>query len=186
MNKTQITGAAYSRGAIILHWLIAVLIVLNFVAAWISEDMPKEDAAQVMANHKAIGLTILLLSVLRLVWRFVHKPPPLLESLKAWEAALAKVVHWLFYFLIIATPITGWGMASAGRKGEPVSWFGIIDIPALPVAHDRETAGIFHESHEVLATLMIFLLVLHVAAALKHQFLDRDATMARMLPFLRR
>ena len=179
-------NARYTRGAIAFHWIIAILIILNFVGAWIAEDMPKAEAAQVMAMHKASGLTILALSVLRIVWRLMNRAPPLVDTLKAWEAALAKVTHALFYFLMIGIPLTGWAMSSAGMKGAPIGWFGLFDIPALPVAHDRATAGVFHESHEVLATLMLVLLGLHVAAALKHQFLDRDGTMSRMLPFLKR
>lgn len=184
MNRPSTATAGYTRGAVALHWIIAALIILNFIAAWISEDLPKAEAMQVMGNHKAIGLTILFLTVLRIVWRIMHRPPPLLESLKAWEAAVARVVHTLFYFVMIAIPLSGWGMVSAGGKGAPVSWFGIFDVPALRVNHDRATGGAFHEAHEVLATLMLALFVLHVAAALKHQFFDRDGTLARMLPFL--
>lgn len=186
MNKSSTQSARYNGVAIAFHWIITVLIALNFVGAWIAEDMPKEDAMQVMANHKAFGLTILLLSVLRIAWRLIHKAPPLVDTLKTWEVALAKVTHALFYFLMVAIPVTGWAMASAGMKGAPIGWFGIFEIPALPVAHDRATAGIFHESHEVLATLMLVLFALHVVAALKHQFVDRDGTMARMSPFPRR
>lgn len=179
MEKSQ-----YSRGAVLLHWLIALLIALNFVAAWVAEDMPKAEKMQVMGNHKAIGLTILALTIVRIVWRLMHKAPPLSSALSAWEVALARVVHLLFYFLMLFIPLTGWGMVSGG--GNPVSWFGLFAVPALPVGSDKALAGIFHESHEVLATVMLVLIGLHVLGALKHQLLDRDDTMARMVPFLRR
>jgi cytochrome b561 len=185
METTASAAERYSRGAVILHWLIAVLIVLNFVAAGVAEDMPKAEAAQVMANHKAIGITILLLTLVRLGWRFVRPPPPLVETLKAWEAAVAKVTHTLFYFLMVAIPVAGWGLHSAASGGKPVSVFGIFAMPALPVGHDKPTIGVFHEAHELTAGLMFLLFWLHVAAALKHQFLDKDATLRRMLPFMK-
>ncbi|HEX4846826.1 MAG TPA: cytochrome b/b6 domain-containing protein, partial [Novosphingobium sp.] len=141
MDTAASSAARYSRGAIALHWIIALLIVLNFVVAWLAEDAPKEDAAVMMGNHKAIGITILALTVARIVWRLTHKAPPLLESLKAWEAALAKVTHGLFYLLMIAIPVAGWGLASAYGKGKPVSMFGLFDVPALPVGHDKATVG---------------------------------------------
>ena len=181
MEPDAASAARYSRGAIAFHWAIALLIIANFLIAWRAEDLPKPEAYGVMAYHKAIGITVLLLTVGRIVWRLTHRPPPLLESLKAWEAALAKVTHALFYILMIAVPVAGWGLHSAyGAK--PVSLFGVIDFPALPVGQDKATAGLFHELHEIFATLMLALFVLHVLAALKHQFIDRDGTLRRITP----
>lgn len=186
MSQASPAAARYSRGAIAFHWTIAVLIMLNFAAAWVADDAPKEAARQIMGNHKAFGLLILLLSVLRIVWRLTHRPPPLADTLKTWEAAAAKVVHTLFYVLIVAIPLTGWAMASAFSGGEPIGFFGLFDIPGLPMAADKQTAGVFHEVHELLATLTLALLALHIGGALKHQFIDRDATLGRMIPWLRR
>jgi cytochrome b561 len=185
METSAPSADRYSRGAVILHWLIAVLIVLNFAAAAVAEDMPKAEAAQVMANHKAIGITVLLLTLVRIAWRFARPIPPLVETLKAWEAAVAKVTHWLFYFLMLAIPVAGWGLHSAASGGKPVSVFGVFNMPALPVGYDKPTIGVFYEAHEITATLMFLLFWLHVAAALKHQFLDKDATMRRMLPWMK-
>lgn len=184
MNTETISAARYSRGAIILHWLIAVLIVLNFVGAWVSEDMPKPDRAMIMGYHKAIGITILMLTVLRIAWRVAHRPPPMVETLKTWEAALARVTHAAFYFLMLAIPLSGWAMVSAFGKGKGVSYFGLFTLPALPVAHDKPTAEMFYEMHEVLGTLMLVLLALHVVGALKHHFIDKDGTMRRMVPWI--
>jgi cytochrome b561 len=185
METAATPADRYSRGAVILHWLIAVLIVLNFLAAAVAEDMPKAEAAQVMANHKAIGITVLLLTLLRIGWRFARPTPPLVETLKAWEAAVAKVTHSLFYFLMLAIPVAGWGLHSAASGGKPVSVFGLFSMPALPVGYDKPTIGVFHEAHEITATLMFLLFWLHVAAALKHQLLDKDGTMRRMLPWMK-
>lgn len=185
MEPSTTAAARYSRGAIVLHWVIAILIMLNFLGAWQAEDLPKAEAMAIMAGHKAMGITILTLSVLRLIWRLAYRPPPLIESLKAWEAAVAKVTHFAFYFLTIAVPLAGWCMHSAGSGGKPVSWFGLFDIPALPVSADKPTTGMFHEMHEIFAFAMLLLIVLHVGAALKHQFLDHDGTMRRVVPWLK-
>lgn len=184
MESANSSAARYSRGAIVLHWLIAVLIVLNIAAAWVSEGMSKADRAMVMGNHKAIGITVLALTLLRVVWRLMHRPPPLLESLKAWEAALSRVVHAGFYFLMLAIPLTGWAMSSAFSKGAGVSLFGLVTVPALPVGYDKPTAGLFAELHTLLAYGMIALITLHVAGALKHQVIDKDGTLRRMVPWM--
>lgn len=173
----------YSRGAIILHWLIALLIIGNFVGAWTSEDLPRDQRMIMMGYHKATGIVILLLTLVRIGWRLINPAPPLLETLKTWEAAFARVTHVLFYVLMLAVPLAGLGLHSAFGQGKPVSIFGLFDFPALPVGIDKPTIGLFHELHEVTATAMLVLLGLHVAAALKHQFLDRDGTLARMKPF---
>ena len=175
-------GAAmrYSTGAIILHWLIAVLIALNFAAAWVAEDLPKPEQMQVMANHKAIGITVLLLTLVRIGWRLMHVAPPLSPHLKTWEAGLAKAVYGLLYLVMLALPVTGWGMHLTGSGGKPVNVFGVFAYPGLPVAHDKALSDVFHEMHGLFATLMLALLFLHVAGALKHQFIDRDGEMRRM------
>jgi cytochrome b561 len=185
METAANSADRYSRGAVILHWLIAVLIVLNFVLAGMADDLPKAEAAGIMANHKAVGISVLLLTLVRIAWRFVRPMPPLVETLKAWEAAVAKVTHSLFYFLMLAIPVAGWGLHSAASGGKPVSVFGLFSMPALPVGYDKPTIGVFHEAHEITATLMFLLFFLHVGAALKHQFFDKDGTMRRMLPWMK-
>jgi cytochrome b561 len=184
MSTTDSAGR-YSRGAIILHWVIALMIVGNFIGAWTAEDLPRDQKIVIMGYHKASGILIMLLTLVRIGWRLTHRPPALAETLKAWEAALARVTHSLFYFLMIAVPVAGWGLHSAYGKGKPVSIFGLFDFPALPVGSDKPTIGVFGDLHENLAIVMLVLAALHVLGALKHQFLDRDGTLARMLPFLR-
>lgn len=181
MEITEPAAARYSRGAIVLHWTIALLIIGNVAGAWLAEGMPKPDRAPIMGLHKAFGITILLLSLVQIGWRLTHKPPPLVATLKVWEAALAKVTHWLFYILILVLPLSGWAFVSSAGAGKPVSIFGLFNLPALPVGADKPTIGTFKEMHEVLGYLMVALLLLHVVGALKHHFLDRDATLRRML-----
>lgn len=175
-------ASRYSRGAMFFHWTIAVLIILNFIGAFVAEDLPKPEAAQIMGAHKAMGITILILSIGRLVWRFTKPVLPLSAGLKAWEIALAKVTHSLLYFLMIAIPASGWIMHSAFSGGKPISFFGLFSYPGLPIAQDKATGGLFNEVHEVMAFAMLALLALHLAGALKHQFIDRDGSIWRMLP----
>lgn len=170
--------ARYSTVAIALHWLIAGLIIANFVVAGMAEDMPKAEAGAFMATHKSIGISVLLFSLFRLFWRVGHKPPPLPETIAGWQAGLGKAVHWIFYFLMIAVPLSGWLMASAHPKAPPVEFFGLFDA-TLPVGKDEALAGVGHDAHEILTKPLFFLILLHIIGALKHQFLDR-------LPFVRR
>jgi cytochrome b561 len=168
----------YSTVAIAMHWLIAGLIIANFVIANIAEDMPRAEAGAYMASHKALGISILLFSLFRLFWRLGHKPPPLPDSIAGWQAAAGKAVHWLFYFLMIAVPLSGWIMSSAHPKAPPVAFFGLFDA-TLPTGKNEQLAGLGHDAHEVLTKPLFLLIVLHIIAALKHQFVDR-------LPFIRR
>lgn len=174
----------YTSVAIALHWVIAALIASNFILVWTAGGMARAGRMELMAYHKAIGLTILILSVIRILWRISHRPPPLSASLAAWEKVLARAVHSLFYFLMIAMPLTGWAMVSTG--GQPVSMFGLFEMPALPVGSDKATGGAFHEVHEIFGFAFLALIALHVLGALKHQFMDRDGTMGRMIPALRK
>ena len=180
MNRPA--AARYSLGAIILHWLIALLIGLNFAAAWVADSLPKPQAAQIMGNHKAIGLIVLALTLVRIGWRMAHSPPPLAETLKAWEVALARVVHALFYLLMLAIPLTGWAMHSAHSGGKAVGVFGLFAIPGLPLGESKPLAETFEAMHGTLTTLLLVLLALHVAGALKHQLFDKDRALQRMLP----
>jgi cytochrome b561 len=172
----------YSLGAMAFHWVIAILIILNFVGALEADELEGAEKAWAMAGHKAFGITILVLSLMRIVWRLTHRPPPPAESLKSWEVALSRVVHWLFYFLIVAVPLAGWAQHSAATGGAPVSIFQMFDFPGLPLAKDKATFGVFHEIHEILAFLMAGLLVLHILGALKHQFIDKVPSLGRMFP----
>jgi cytochrome b561 len=143
--------------------------------------MPRPERMQIMANHKSIGLTVLFLTVIRVAWRIMHRSPALQRSLQPWEKGLARLVHALFYLLMIGIPLTGWSMVSSGG---PVRVFGLFQVPALPVPTTDTAGDTFHDVHVKLAWLMLGLFVLHVMGALKHHFLDRDRTLGRMIPFL--
>jgi cytochrome b561 len=171
----------YSIIAIAMHWLIAGLIIANFVIANIAEDMPRAEAGAYMAFHKALGISVFLFSLFRLFWRLGHKPPPLPDSIAGWQAAAGKAVHLIFYFLMIAVPLSGWIMSSAHPQAPPVEFFGLFDV-TLPTGKNEDLADVGHDAHETLTKALFLLILLHVAGALKHQFIDRLPFIPRMWP----
>jgi cytochrome b561 len=196
----------YTTVAIILHWLIAFCILwMIWIGLWMTGAINSTDPAEKAAAyqgyqfHKSLGLTILALSLVRLVWRLTHKTPPLAEHMPAWEKFAARAAHVLFYVIMIGIPLTGWVYVSTGWSFEydrafsiPTVWFGLFTVPHLPgfaEAADetkKAAAGASMEVHELLAYFTLALAALHIAAALKHHLFDRDDTLAHMLPFLRR
>lgn len=175
-------AARYNRVAMTFHWAIAALIVVNVVIGLFGDAFPAELRGSSMGYHKAAGITVLFLSLGRLAWRLMNPPPPFSSHLKRWERWLASATHHLFYVLMIGVPLAGWLYVSAATKPRPLTFFGLFDIPFLPVARTEAGAGLFNEVHEVLAFVTIGLLLLHVAGALKHQFIDRDNELGRMVP----
>lgn len=182
----------YSRGAILLHWIIAILLIGQIAGGLYMVGIPKEAAAlkyQVFQLHKSFGITILLLTIVRLAWRFTHRPPKLPETMPGWEKAAARGSHFLFYVLLLVIPLLGWAYVSVAPLNVPTELFGIIDWPHLPffagVTNRKEVADFFAESHEIAAKVTIVLLALHVGAALKHHFISGDNVLARMLPLVR-
>ncbi|GAA0733041.1 cytochrome b [Sphingomonas japonica] len=169
----------YTGGAIAFHWSIAVLVLVNVAIGLFGESLLAGIPNQ-MPVHKAIGITVLVLSIARTGWRIAHPAPPPPATLPGWQRLAARISHGAFYILLIALPLTGWLMVSGTEKRRELSWFGLFDIPYLPVGTAAGDAG--HELHEMLGLLMAALIVLHVAAALRHHFVLRDGTLARMLP----
>lgn len=171
--------ARYSKGAMLLHWLIAILVIANWQIAEKAHEGPREQAGAVMYWHIAIGMLILLLTVVRIVWRLTHARPPLGDHLAQWEKLLAKAVHAIFYFLLIGLPLLGWiGVSGEGGK---VDMFGIVwpSIGGL----DRKGGHGLLEVHQTLGNIMVWLIGLHVLGALKHHFWDKDGELWRMLPW---
>ncbi|MCE3288128.1 MAG: cytochrome [Caulobacter sp.] len=184
----------YSAVAMTFHWAIAALIIANVALAWTADEMPRSMAAGLMAWHKTFGITVLILSIGRLAWRLTHRPPVLNPHLKAWERWLAHTVHWGFYVLMIGLPLTGWALSSASPliKVYPIDMYGLFHWPAIgPLANlppDQMKAAheTWEEIHHLLAKVMIYgLIPLHILGALKHQFLDKDNELGRMIPGLK-
>lgn len=174
---------AYTRTAIALHWLIAALILVAFPLGVYMHELPLSPRKlQLYSYHKWLGITVLLAATVRLLWRIGHRPPAPLPGPR-WQVAAAHAVHHLLYLLIVAVPLSGWLMSSA--LGFPVVWFGVLPLPDL-VAKDKELGEALKIVHQGLNFSLLALVVVHVAAALKHHFFDRDATLVRMLPLLRK
>jgi cytochrome b561 len=166
----------YGSVARTFHWTIGVLVLVNLVLG-LGHDVLK--GFPVMPIHKAIGLTVLVLTLGRIAWRLAHRPPPLPAGTARWERPAALTVHWLLYALMIVMPVTGWIMSSAGPY--PLSWFGLFDVPKFDVAKGSAFAEASHEGHELLGYLMLALALVHIAAALRHHFIRRDTILARMI-----
>ena len=171
----------YSTVAVWLHWLIAFFVIANLLLGFYHDDFGKAAERSIMWWHKSIGLTVLVLTVARLAWRLGHRPPPFDPVMKPWEIRLASLIHWLFYLMLVLIPLSGWLVASTGRS-PTTSWFGLIDVPPLPL-RGEEAHELMEEVHEILAKLMIGLIVLHVAGALKHHFEGHKHLIGRMAPW---
>jgi cytochrome b561 len=175
--------------AIALHWTIGGLILLNIGLAWTFLTLkPGLQEFRLIQLHKSVGVTVLVLSVARLVWRLANPPPRLV--LPPWQAVLSQAVHWGFYGVMIGAPLSGWVMVSASKLNLPTLLYGAIPWPYVPFVHSLppSTKAVWAQgasaTHLALAWIAYGLIVLHVSGALKHQFLDRDNLIARMAPVL--
>jgi cytochrome b561 len=177
--------STYSRVAIAFHWSIGILMIGNVLGGFLHDSFGDAAKGTIMGLHKATGILIIALTVGRLAWRLTHRPPPLAASVKAWEKGLAHAVHWTFYALMLALPMTGWLMVSYGSRKYPIDFYGLFQVPWLPVVQDKAAAGVLNERHEQLGILVAALIIVHIAAALKHHLIDRDNTIVRMLPLLK-
>lgn len=172
----------YSLISIFLHWAIAGFVVWNILLGWSMEDLPPTERFGAFQLHKSIGLTVLTLSLIRLGWRLANPAPPLPRHMAGWERVLARGTHVLFYVLIIGIPLGGWAAVSASPYNIPTLVWGVIPWPDLPLPDDKALSERIGGAHGAAVWLAIATLVLHVAGALKHQFLDRDQVLWRMLP----
>lgn len=188
---SRVDHQTYSTVAMVLHWAIAIAIVgLIAAGTWMADAIKVPEtqglAFSVYQWHKSLGLAVLVLSVLRLAWRFVKPPPPLPASMPGWERTLAGVSHTAFYVLMIGMPLLGWAMVSASPLGLPTIVFGLFEWPHIPFLADLEdkkpVEDALKTAHMAGGYLLAGLLVLHVGAALKHHFVSRDDVLARMVP----
>lgn len=179
----------YTAVAIALHWLIALAIVLLILVGWYMGDLPddapgKEELYQM---HKSFGITVLILTIARIVWRAMNPPPPLPTGLSPLERFGARVTHFGFYVLMLAMPLSGWLLVSTAYEFDIATvLFGIVswpDIPGVGFLANETGHGAVEFVHSKLAWIAIGLLVLHVAGAVKHEF-DGEGVLHRMLPGL--
>ena len=185
-NSLRLSGqisasTRYSLIAIVLHWLIALLVLSTIPLGWFGASSESATAQSATNAHKTIGVLILFLTVVRVGWRLTHKPPALPENYAPALRRIAKVTHVLFYFFLLFLPLSGWWMSSAVPDRHNFG-FGFFDIPFLPVPRGWASAGPAHFTHTNLAWVMVGLVVLHILAAMKHHFIDKDDILSRMFP----
>jgi cytochrome b561 len=195
----DVSSTRYTRTAVFLHWLIGLSILGMFAFGWymtgLPKDAPKTDTFDLFDLgiytlhlseaisprtlyfnlHKSIGVTLLALIVLRIVWRFIHKPPAPLDSWKAWERRLSGLSHKALYLIMIIVPLSGIIMSAYGKYA--VKWFGIVLIDGMDNKAIRESSL---SVHEIAGWVLLAFIILHVAGALKHAIIDKDETMSRM------
>lgn len=175
----------YNNGAVLLHWLTAAIVITQVAVGFLFAGMERgPDRAEIFTAHKTLGATILILALIRLGWRIAHPPPPYPPELPRWERVLGLWNHRLFYMLLIALPLTGLLAVSAGASAEgraTTPLLGGIPLPLIPgISEDAgERAG---GVHELLVFVTLALVLLHVAAAIKHQIQGNRAA-GRMPPF---
>ena len=190
LADTPPDAARYTRVAVVFHWLIAALIIGELAGGKIMTAMgPTTLKFELYQWHKSFGLLILALSLARLLWRLGHRPPPLPATMARWERLASHATHTAFYVFMIGVPLLGWAMVSASNAGAPSGGvptllFGVVPVPDLPVTADWAKGT--NRAHAALATAFGLLIVVHVAAALRHHFVLRDTVLMRMAPWVGR
>lgn len=172
----------YTPTAIALHWLVVFLIIGAFPLGMVMGGLPFSPLKlKLISYHKWLGVTVFILVVARLAWRATHTMPPMPASMPRWEQRAAHGLHHLLYFLLFVIPLSGWLMSSA--KGIQTVYLGVLPLPDL-LGKDKALGDLLGTVHASLNYSMLALVVVHIAAALKHQFINCDGVLARMLPFL--
>jgi cytochrome b561 len=175
--------AGYTRTAVALHWLLAALIVGNLAFGLSIVDLPLSPRKlRYFSWHKWIGVTVFVLSAARLAWRFAHPAPTLPRTMPRWERAAAHASHALLYVLFLGAPLTGWLFSSAA--GFQTVYLGVLPIPDL-IGKDKDLADALKLAQRAINYTLATTIVVHVGAALKHHFVDRDDVLARMFRFSR-
>lgn len=171
----------YTKTAMLLHWLIALMIISAFFLGLTMVAIPGFSPTKLkyFSWHKWLGVTVLALVAIRLLWRLANKPPAPLPSIPHVQHLLAEAMHYLLYFLMFAAPISGYLYSSAA--GVPVVYLKLIELPLI-IQPDPELKALLKTVHYVLVMTMAGAVVAHALAALKHHFIDRDVTLKRMLP----
>lgn len=174
----------YSTVSLVLHWGTAALVVTQLLLIAGAEEASGSERGFWMGWHKSVGITILVLTLARLAWRIANPAIPLPESTPRLQKLAARATHVLFYVFLLAIPLAGWASSSAG--GRTILMYGLFPWPDLPLPRDKGLAKDIIEVHELLVKGLYVLIALHIAGALKHQFVDKDGLIGRMLPFLPR
>ncbi|WP_274626691.1 cytochrome b [Arvimicrobium flavum] len=176
------TSAGYGWGAILLHWVIALLFIGEFALGWTMVRLESQRTAfELIQLHKAFGFLLLGLVVLRLGWRAANTRPDLPPTLGSLEAMAAHAAHWLLYVAMFVAPLTGWALVSVSVLDIPSMPFGLFVVPNLPMQMSDEAETFWAAAHEVLAWGAIAIVALHALAALRHHFWLKDDVLKRMI-----
>ncbi len=175
----------YSTVSLLFHWGIAVAVLAQILLIALSDANEGQSIArEFVGTHKALGISILVLTLARLGWRLANPAIALPQDTPRWQRIAARATHVGFYALLIGLPLGGWAASSAG--GRDIDMFGLFNWPLLPLPLDRELAGQFMDAHRAAVKGLYVLLALHVLGALKHHFVDRDNVLHRMIPLIPR
>lgn len=177
-QKKEVTE--YSAGSKLMHWIIALLLILMLLGGFFLDDVPDQYAPTVYMLHKSFGLSILALMLLRVIWIIRTGKPALPPSVPLWQKFLSRLVQYALYFFVLLMPLVGWMMSVAA--GRIPRFFGLFNLPLPGIEPDEALAKLMAEAHETIAWIIIGLVVFHVAGALKHHFIDKDNVLRRMLP----
>lgn len=172
----------YSTVSLLFHWGIAAAVLGQILL--ITAHEASEGTRTFINAHKALGLTILVVTLARIAWRLMNPAIALPPGTAGWQRIAARATHVGFYLLLIGLPLGGWAASSAA--GRDIDFFGLFNWPLLPVPQSRELAGQFMDAHEAGVKVLYVLLALHVLGALKHHFIDRDNVLHRMIPLIPR
>lgn len=177
MSKTP-EHRRYANTAIVLHWVMAVLIATLFIIGWYMVDLPKgPERGQTFALHKSIGLTVFALLLLRLVWRALVPPPPLPPEVPAWQRRAAGIAHVALYLLMVLQPLTGY--LSSSFAGYGTRWFDLVQLPEWGWK-DPPLNELFSRVHEACSLVLLCVVAVHMAGALRHAFTAGDHTFRRI------
>lgn len=177
---TRTDTMRYGAIAQAFHWLIAALILVMLGLGYYMADLPLGTRKLALyQTHKSIGVTIAVLAALRLLWRLLHPPPPLPATMKLWERRAARLVRALLYLMLFVQPLVGFLQSNAANF--PVVWWGSLPLPPL-IAPDEPLSETLIAVHRIGGNVLAILVILHVAAALRHHFVLKDDVLRRMLP----
>ena len=176
----QATTQKYTSVAIWLHWIIGIAILAQLALGIYMVDIPKDtpDRAWYFNLHKSIGVTLALFILLRIVWRLMHRPPPLEQLISGWQLVAARVSHWLLYVCMVLMPVTGLIMSSYSKYCVKA-----CGITVLAGTDDKASREYWLQWHELTSDILMVLIAIHVIAALKHLVIEKNGVFQRMTPW---
>ena len=169
----------YSSGSKFFHWTVATIVILMLSVSFFLEDLPERYEGLGYMLHKSFGLTVLGLMIVRLIWLQYSGKPALPATVPRWQRFVARTVQYGLYLLLFAMPLSGWVMSVAANRVP--TFFALFPLP-LPIAPNKYLAEVAEEIHTTIVWILIALIVLHIAGALKHYFMDKDKVVQRMWP----